>query len=79
VSAPEAGPAEDWGSWESTRERSLLAGLAVTADERIAWVEEMLQIAIASGACPRPRDAWGQPIVGDLALLDARLLDEHDR
>lgn len=52
-------PPEDWGSWESSRARSLLAGLEATADERIARVEEMLRIAIASGACPRPRDAWG--------------------
>jgi len=54
---------EDWGSWESNRARGQLAGLEATADERIAWVEEMLVIAIASGACPRPRDAWGQPLL----------------
>ena len=62
-----AGP-EDWGSWESTRLRGQLAGLAVTADERIAWVEEMLVVAMASGACPRPRDAWGQPLPADGAV-----------
>lgn len=54
---------EDWGSWDSNRERRYLAGLNVTPDERLAWVEEMLELALASGAIPKPRDAWGQPVV----------------
>lgn len=59
-----SGPTEDWGTWESTEARARVSGLAVTPDERMAWVEEMLVLAIASGACPRPRDAWGQPLPG---------------
>ena len=53
---------DDWGSWDSTTKRSYLVGLSVSADERLAWVEEMLEIALRSGAIPKPRDAWGQPI-----------------
>lgn len=53
---------KDWGTWESTGVHGYLAGLDATPDERIAWVEEMLRLAVASGACPRPRDGWGQPI-----------------
>lgn len=52
----------DWGSWEEDRERKYLAGLAVSAAERLAWLEEMLEVALASGALPKPRDAWGRPI-----------------
>lgn len=54
--------ASDWGSWEEDRERKYVVGLSVSAAERIAWLEEMLAIAFASGALPKPRDAWGQPI-----------------
>ena len=53
----------DWGSWEEDRERKYVVGLEVSADERLAWLEEMLEIALASGALPKPRDAWGQPIL----------------
>lgn len=53
----------DWGSWEEDRERKYVAGLEVSADERLAWLEEMLELALASGALPKPRDAWGQPIL----------------
>ena len=52
----------DWGSWEEDRERKYVVGLEVSADERLAWLEEMLELALASGALPKPRDAWGQPI-----------------
>jgi hypothetical protein len=52
----------DWGSWESSAEHTYTKGLSVTADERLAWVEEMLELALASGAIPKPRDAWGQPL-----------------
>ena len=54
---------EDWGSWESTKERSYVRGLEVTPDERLAWVEEMLEIALAAGAIPKPRDPWGSTLL----------------
>lgn len=53
---------EDWGSWASKRERSYVVGLEVSVEERIAWLEEMLEIAERAGALPKPRDAWGQPL-----------------
>jgi hypothetical protein len=46
----------DWGcSWEATRLRQLTAGLAVTPAERLAWLEEAIDLAAACGALPRPR------------------------
>lgn len=62
---------DDWGSWESTRARSHTIGLSVTAEERLAWVEEMLELASSTGALPKPRDAWGQPIAGATAPAHA--------
>ena len=50
------------GSWDEDRERKYVAGAEVSADERIAWLEEMIALAYASGALPKPRDAWGQPL-----------------
>src|SRR5690606_39218784 len=49
----------DWGSWEGDRERKYIVGLEVSADERLAWLEEMVELAVASGALPKRRDAWG--------------------
>jgi len=47
-------PEQDWGcSWEATRRRRLTAGLTVTPAERLAWLEEMIELAAASGALPR--------------------------
>ncbi len=40
---------EDWGSWASKRERSYVVGLEVSVEERIAWLEEMLEIAERGG------------------------------
>ena len=54
--------ADDWGSWESAQERSYVRGLAATPDERLAWLEEMLEIALAAAAIPKPRDPWGRPL-----------------
>lgn len=46
----------DWGcGWEATRQRRLSAGLAVTAAQRLAWLEEMIELAAACGALPRAR------------------------
>jgi len=53
---------EDWGAWESKRARSHTVGLEVTPAERLAWLEEMLEIALRAGALPKARDAWGQPL-----------------
>ena len=53
---------DDWGSWEEDRERKYVVGLEVAAEERLAWLEAMIELAFASGALPKPRDAWGQPI-----------------
>jgi hypothetical protein len=55
---------EDWGSWESSEERSYTRGLEVSVEERLAWVEEMLVLMWSTGALPKPRDEWGQPIDG---------------
>jgi hypothetical protein len=52
----------DWGSWAEDRERKFLVGLDVSAAERLAWLEEMLALALARGALPKPRDAWGRPL-----------------
>lgn len=57
-----SGDRRGWGSWADAAERSYLRGLEVSAEERIAWVEEMLAVAHAAGALPKARDAWGQPV-----------------
>ena len=62
--------AEDWGSWEQDRDRKYVVGLSVSAAERIAWLEEMLAIAFASGALPKPRDEWGQPLAPAIGRRD---------
>ena len=54
--------AEDWGSWDDADRRSYLKGLDLTIEERMAWLDEMIALAIEHGAQPKPRDAWGQPI-----------------
>ena len=56
--------AEDWGTWRDNTRRGYLKGLDLSVDERLAWLDEMLRLALASGAAPRPRDAWGQPLDG---------------
>lgn len=54
--------AEDWGTWDDAERRKYLKGLQLTVDERLAWLDEMLELARKHGALPKPRDAWGQPI-----------------
>jgi hypothetical protein len=46
---------EDWGTWESTRRRRLIAGLQSTPTQRLAWLEEMIAVAHRTGALPRRR------------------------
>ena len=55
-------PPDDIGSWREDQEHKYLVGTTVTADERLAWLEEMLVLALASGALPKPRDEWGRPV-----------------
>jgi hypothetical protein len=50
------------GSWDEDRERKYVVGLEVSVDERLAWLEEVLEIAHAAGALRRPRDEWGRPL-----------------
>lgn len=50
------------GSWEEDREHKYLVGLRVSLEERLAWLEEMVTLAYATGAAPKRRDAWGRPI-----------------
>ena len=54
---------EDWGTWEDAARRAALRGLDATVEQRLAWLDEMIALAIAHGAQPKPRDAWGQPLV----------------
>jgi hypothetical protein len=55
---------DDWvaDDWEAAQQRSFVRGLSVSPAERVAWLEEMIRVAWASGALPRPRDAFGQLI-----------------
>jgi hypothetical protein len=53
---------DGWGGWDEDRRRKYLVGLEVSAEERLAWLEEMLELAYARGAIPKPRNEWGQPI-----------------
>jgi hypothetical protein len=50
------------GSWQEDREHKYVIGTLVSIEERLAWLEEMLALALASGALPKRRDDWGQPI-----------------
>ena len=47
----------DWSAddWESARRRAFTLALSATPAERLAWLEEMMRIAHASGALPKPR------------------------
>lgn len=57
---------DDWGTWESKRASSHARGRLATPEERLAWVEEMLELAFAAGAKPKPRDEWGNPLPGPI-------------
>jgi len=41
--------------WESARRRALTIALGATPAQRLAWLEEAIRIAYASGALPKPR------------------------
>lgn len=56
--SPAAAPTgSDWrgDGWEDARQRSFTRGLNATPAERLAWLEEAIALAWASGALPRPR------------------------
>ena len=46
---------DDWGSWEATEQRKLTAGLRATPAQRLAWLEEMIELAYRTGALPKKR------------------------
>jgi hypothetical protein len=48
---------EVWGDWESTRRHKLVAGLGVSAQRRLEWLEDALRLAAATGALDRARRA----------------------
>ncbi len=62
---PNAAPAEgsepvtpEWSaSWASQERETLEASLAATPAQRLEWLEEALEIALASGALPR-EEPW---------------------
>jgi hypothetical protein len=41
------------GTWKESRDALLRATLALTVDQRIDWLEEMIAIAVESGALPK--------------------------
>ena len=56
MTSPES---SDWeAGWEATERRQLLAGAALTPQQRLAWLEEAVLFAYRAGALPIPRDPW---------------------
>lgn len=54
--AGEAEPETDWqADWEGHRRWQLTAALAATPAQRLAWLEEMLELANRSGAMSGPK------------------------
>ncbi len=46
--------AEDWdGCWEAHRREQVRDWLALTPDQRLAWLEEAIDFALEVGALPR--------------------------
>jgi hypothetical protein len=46
--------ANGWNaSWEEHRRQQLTLGLAATPAQRLAWLEEMIELAHRTGALPR--------------------------
>ncbi len=47
---------ESWdASWEGTQRQHLEATITATPEQRLAWLEEALQLAYLSGALDEPR------------------------
>ena len=57
TNADDGRPNNDWKAddWESSRRRALTLALDATPAQRLAWLEEAMRIAHASGALPKPR------------------------
>ena len=53
-------PADRWdATWEGARRQALESSLAATPAQRLAWLEEMLELAYRTGALVRkPSGAW---------------------
>jgi hypothetical protein len=62
----------DWGTWESDRWRKHIRGIDVPVEARLAWIEEMLVLALARGAILKRRDEWGRPLDATSASERAR-------
>jgi hypothetical protein len=61
---PSQGGADEWPrGWAEHKRRQLRAFLASTPAQRLAWLEEMIELAHRAGALPRRRDgaAGGEP------------------
>ncbi len=54
---------EDWAcDWDAKQRRKYTMGLDATPAQRLEWLEEMIELAHASGALPRRRaDEEKQP------------------
>lgn len=51
--------------WATHRAAQMAAWARATPDQLLAWLEEMLALAHACGALPRPRpDPWADPEQG---------------
>jgi len=54
---PEIDDPWEAATWEGARRRTLAAFVAATPAQRLAWLEEMLEIAYRAGALgPKPPD-----------------------
>jgi hypothetical protein len=48
---------EDWAcDWDAQERRKYTIGLDATPEQRLEWLEEMIELAHASGALPRRRE-----------------------
>lgn len=51
---------EDWAcNWDAQERRKYTIGLDATPEQRLEWLEEMIELAYASGALPRRREDGG--------------------
>ncbi len=63
-----AGRGERWvASWDSVRQAQLEAGLTATAEQRLAWLEDAMRLAQASGALAARRDRSARPPFSSIA------------
>ncbi len=46
--------------WDAQRRRKFTIGLAATPAERLDWLEEMIELAHATGVLPRRRSPNGE-------------------